>query len=101
MDLLEQTLYLQQEAGTGLRIVERYLDAVLTTCEVLAERPFAGRPFSTKAPRLRELRRFPVSRPFEKHLIFYKPTAVGIDVVRVLHGARDIDAILADEEPEK
>jgi toxin ParE1/3/4 len=68
---------------------------------MLADRPFAGRPFSTKVVRLRELRRFPVSRPFEKHLIFYKPAAMGIDVVRVLHGARDIEAILADEERQK
>jgi len=38
-DLLEQTLYLERQAGTGPRIIERYLDAVLMTCETLADRP--------------------------------------------------------------
>ena len=32
-------------------------------------------------------------RGFEKHVIFYRPVATGIDVVRVLHAARDIEAI--------
>jgi hypothetical protein len=36
-DLLEQTLYLQQDTGIGARIIERHLDAVLTTCEMLAD----------------------------------------------------------------
>jgi toxin ParE1/3/4 len=31
---------------------------------------------------------------FEKHLIFYRQTPDGIDVVRILHGARDIDSVL-------
>ena len=31
---------------------------------------------------------------FEKHLIFYRPAADGIEVIRVIHGARDIDSVL-------
>jgi len=33
-----------------------------------------------------ELRGFPVG----SHLIFYRPAVDGIEVIRVLHGARDI-----------
>jgi plasmid stabilization system protein ParE len=33
---------------------------------------------------------------FEKHLIFYRPIAEGIKVVRVIHAARDIPEILDD-----
>ena len=32
---------------------------------------------------------------FENHLIFYRPIEDGIDVIRVIHGARDIVAIFA------
>jgi plasmid stabilization system protein ParE len=34
---------------------------------------------------------------FERISIFYRPTDYGIDVVRVLHGARDIARILRRE----
>jgi plasmid stabilization system protein ParE len=32
------------------------------------------------------------------HVIFYLPLANGIELVRVLHGARDLEAVLDDEE---
>jgi toxin ParE1/3/4 len=37
------------------------------------------------------------SFPFGRYVIFYMPSDDGIDVVRVLHSARDIDAVFADE----
>jgi toxin ParE1/3/4 len=36
-----------------------------------------------------ELRSFPVGR----YVVFYMPLDDGVDVIRVLHGSRDIDAI--------
>ena len=98
-DLLEQTLYLIEQASP--RVAERYLDAVRMTCETLAGRPLSGRRLSTNIARLKELRRFPVHRPFQKYLIFYQPAVAGIDVVRILQGARDIEKILAYEEAEE
>ncbi len=32
------------------------------------------------------------SMPFGRYVIFYEPLDDGIDVVRVLHSARDVDA---------
>jgi toxin ParE1/3/4 len=32
------------------------------------------------------------SFPFGRYVVFYVPRNDGVDVVRVLHGARDIDA---------
>ena len=40
-----------------------------------------------------ELRSLPVG----KYTIFYLPLSNGVQIVRVLHGARDIDAIFQDE----
>jgi toxin ParE1/3/4 len=36
------------------------------------------------------------SFPFGRYVIYYVPIEDGIDVVRVLHSARDIDTIFGD-----
>ena len=41
--------------------------------------------------------RFLEKKGFPKHLIFYRPIDHGIEVVRVLHGARDIEAVFEDD----
>jgi len=41
------------------------------------------------------LRVWPI-KAFENYLIFYQPTDAGIDVVRVIHAARDIEALFSD-----
>ena len=38
------------------------------------------------------------SFPFARYVIFYEPIEDGIDVVRVLHSARDIDAAFDEDE---
>jgi plasmid stabilization system protein ParE len=38
------------------------------------------------------------NRGFERHLIFCRLIQDGIEVIRVLHAARDIDGILGQEE---
>ena len=42
------------------------------------------------------MRRFPVSDGFEKILLFYLPLQGGVDLVRVVHGSRDIHALFAE-----
>lgn len=37
------------------------------------------------------------SFPFGRYVIFYAPTKDGIDVVRALHSARDIDAVFGED----
>jgi len=43
--------------------------------------------------RIEGLRMWRVRR-FDKHLIFYRPVANGIEVIRVLHSSRDLAAVL-------
>jgi len=38
------------------------------------------------------------SFPFGRYVVFYAPLDDGIDIVRVLHGSRDIDAIFNPEQ---
>jgi hypothetical protein len=40
------------------------------------------------------MRRFPVSDGFEKILLFYFPIQDGVDLVRVVHGNRDLEQLL-------
>jgi toxin ParE1/3/4 len=50
-----------------------------------------GRARGELAPDLR-------SFPYGRYVIFYAPIEDGIDVVRVLHSARDVDAAFGDEQ---
>lgn len=95
-DVREQMLYLEDQANEETAV--QYYDAVLATCRLLAEQPLSGKVFETRVGQLEGLRRFPVSGAFRKYLIFYQPTETGIDIVRVLHGSRNIESILDEEE---
>jgi toxin ParE1/3/4 len=63
----------------------------------LARMPGLGTRYGHDHPALAELRVSVVSAPFNAYLIYYRPVAGGIELVRVLHGARDIHRILAEE----
>ena len=67
----------------------RFIDGVKSTMRLLADNPGLGAPRRFARKKLLGLRAFPV-RGFEKHLVFYRPTEHGIEVLRVLHGARDL-----------
>lgn len=95
LDLLEQFVYFGEQATVDL--AERYFAAVDATCLRLVDHPQSGVLYDSGIERLNGLRRFPV-KDFEDYLLFYLPHATGIDVVRVLHGARDIDSLFAQEE---
>lgn len=95
LDLLEQFVYFGEQANVEL--AERYFAAVDETCRQLVKHPKMGTLHDSGIARLRGMRRFPVIG-FEKYLIFYLPLGNGIDVIRVLHGARDIDNLFAEEE---
>jgi toxin ParE1/3/4 len=65
---------------------ERFSAAVRQKCRILAENPRLGR---ARDELRKELRSFTVG----KFLIFYPPLSDGVEVVRLLHGARDIESI--------
>jgi len=93
LDLVEIIAYLAEQSEDAARRFRREAQA---TFERLAGMPGMGTRYTPDEPTYGELRYFPVSK-FRNHLVFYRPTPDGIEVVRVLHGARDIGAILAEE----
>lgn len=70
---------------------DRFLDRLYDTMKLLAEQPMMGR---SRADLARNLRSFVEG----KYLIFYLLTGAGIEIVRVVHGARDIEALFRDDE---
>jgi toxin ParE1/3/4 len=58
-----------------------------------------GTLWGDEAPELLDARHFPVDR-FRKYLIFYRPIEGGIELLRVLHGARNLEQLLSPKEPE-
>jgi toxin ParE1/3/4 len=58
--------------------------------------PGIGSPQSFENPMLAGVRRWPVEG-FENYLIFYRTDDEHVEIIRVLHGARDIEAVLQGE----
>lgn len=88
-DLLDLFVFL----GRGsVRAANRFLEAADQTCVRLAEMPGLGGECESAAAALAGLRLWPV-RGFPKYLILYRPIAGGIEVLRVFHGARDIESL--------
>ena len=77
----------------------RFRQAAEVTMASLARMPGMGEPYEIANPRLEGLRCARVGR-FRNYLIFFRPHEGGIDVIRVLHAARNIEDILKAEEDE-
>jgi plasmid stabilization system protein ParE len=62
----------------------------------LSIRPDLGRPRHFSHAKLQGLRSFAVARPFENLLIFYRANSEALDVVRLMHGARNLSRRLQE-----
>lgn len=76
------------EAGPD--VARRFQVALDHSLKRLASHPDLGRLRRFKNPLLRGLRSFPVERPFNKILIFYREETQLLQAVRLVHGARDL-----------
>jgi len=81
----------------SIQAADRFLEATEGAFHLLAENPNAGAQRTFHSATLRGIRMWPI-RGFEKHLIFYRRIPDGIEVVRVLHTARDISAHLFSQD---
>jgi toxin ParE1/3/4 len=92
-DIDGQVAYLAQEAGETVAL--RFLDAMERTFSTLAEQPALGSLRLLDETRLEGTRVLPVAG-FRKVLVFYVTSGDTIEVLRVLHGARDIPPLLEE-----
>ena len=84
-DLDEQAYYLATQAGAELG--HRFL---------LATQPQMGWHARLKHPELTSLRVFQISG-FEKMLVLYRVHPNGVEILRVVHGSRNVRALLRRE----
>jgi len=78
-------------ADDSLAAADRWVGRLDEQFRMLAAQPMMGRAREELASGVR-------SFPFGRYVVFYMPKDAGIDVVRVLHGARDIDAVFSPEQ---
>jgi toxin ParE1/3/4 len=79
-DLVEILLYIRRD---NHRAARRLLDTINGKLELLAEFPGLGQPREELS---RSLRSFPIG----DYLLFYRPRKDSIQLIRVLHGRRDL-----------
>lgn len=89
-DLYEIWIYIARD---HIEAANRLEDAVYNACAFLAEGPLRGktREDITKLPL-----RFWTVQAFPNYIIVYDPAADPLQIIRILHGARDILAILGE-----
>ena len=91
-DLTEAYLYIGVDSPEA---AEQLLDAVGDAVALLLENPQAGSPREFSSPRARGVR-FWAPHGFPNHLILYKVSGDDIEIVRFLHGARDLPRYLEE-----
>jgi toxin ParE1/3/4 len=89
-DILEQADWYIAKSGKPL--AKRWDKAVTATVLRSLRNPAIGKICSFKAPELRNVRSLPVGG-FPKHLLFYQARGSKLVVLRVVHGARDLETL--------
>ncbi len=92
VDEIADYLFEQANFNTALR----FLEELHRTLALIAANPEMGRLCKVPHPKLAMARVFRVSARFAAYLIFYRPVSEGIDVLRVLHGSRELKTALND-----
>ena len=75
----------------------RFLAAIDSTVEGLAQHPMKGRLRRFKGRDLRHIRSWRVD-DFENYLIFYRVTKERLEILRIKHGAMDFPGVLRGGE---
>ena len=90
-DILEQADWYRAQSGDVLEA--RWEKAVTSTLLRIVNNASAGAPCSFQREDLRHVRRTAIPG-FSKHLLFYKFDTTELFVLRVIHGARDLESFL-------
>ena len=90
-DVLEQADWYRAQAGRTFAV--RWEEAVTSALAAVLRRPRPGAPCSFRSPELQGVRRTIIPK-FPKHLLFYRFEEEEVFVLRVVHGARDLESLL-------
>jgi plasmid stabilization system protein ParE len=78
-------------AKDNSRVADKVEAAVFRACDFLVDSPLAGR---IRKDLTTHPVRFWVVQPYSNYLIVYDPAKKPLQVIRILHGARDTHALL-------
>jgi toxin ParE1/3/4 len=81
---------------SGIECADRFLAAVDATLRRVAEHPRSGRLLEPALHPKLPIRVVPVGSGFQSILLFYLASEDGVELIRVIHGSRDL-AVLLDE----
>ena len=95
-DILRQYRYYLVDKDAAL-VAEHFLNAVQAAVEALSHAPEMGSPKYFDNPLLAGLRTWPVPG-FPSMRIYYIRAGSELQIVRVLHGKRDIGSLLEEDE---
>ena len=70
----------------------RFYEAAQTAYDTLVRFPKIGARCEFRSPQAADLRMWPIPG-FENRIIFYRSNKNSIEIVRILHGARDLQSI--------
>ena len=93
-DLAEIFDYLDEHSETA---ADRFYDAIEETVQQLLRSPFLGERCRFRNPKTEGMRVWQVDG-FSNYLIFYRPKGDVLQVLRVIHGARDYMAIFENDK---
>jgi plasmid stabilization system protein ParE len=90
-DIQEQADWYEQRSGHAL--AQRWEKKVTAALIRIEKNPRSGAKCGFSAHELQNIRRMPIAG-FARHLIFYRAEEVEIRILRVVHGARDLESLL-------
>ena len=76
-------------ANTNINAGEKFLEEFSKKCRYLTQFPLMGRSYREIRPYLRGL-------PMKNYIIFYRLTKQGLEIMRVVKGERDLDALFSE-----
>jgi plasmid stabilization system protein ParE len=80
----------------GLTIAKRYLAAVESSSNLIAQYPELGPISRLKHRRLKDWRFFVLAGAFNKHLVFYEIAGDAVIMRRAMHGSRNLKTRLLE-----
>lgn len=91
-DILEQADWYFKQSGH--KLVRRWEKALKSAIVQILQRPATGALCAFRPEALRDVRRTPLTG-FPKHLLFYRFNDEEVFVLRIVHGARDLERLFS------
>jgi toxin ParE1/3/4 len=90
-DMQEQADWYEQRSGHEL--ASRWENGVTAALIRIEKNPRSGAKCGFSSDELQGICRMPIAG-FPRHLIFYRAEKEGIRILRIVHGARDLESLL-------